>query len=153
MSLCSCLNHVQVFVLPQNRWTLDFCFSYFIRNVFAATFGSPMCAVFGTAPDGLHMPKSKRRHSGLRFCISSLSYLTQTEGHSSTFLSSLAKGHYALYEWNMKIHYTTQESANKFSFSLCFLVKIVSWSSLYFLFLISPLFSFDNVHECFKRCL
>lgn len=100
---CVCV-HVSViykclFCLSSAEWW-TFVSPYFIRNVFAVTFSacSPLCAVSGPAPDELHLPKSKRRHSCLCLCISSLSYLTQTEGHSSTFPLPLATGHNALYE-------------------------------------------------------
>lgn len=98
-----CLNHLQVLVLPQFSWVLDFYFLYFIRNVVAVTFSadSPQCALLGPAPNESHLLKSKRSRSCFCLSISLLSYLTQTEGHRSTFPPPLAKGHYVLYEtWN-----------------------------------------------------
>lgn len=143
LSVCSYFIHLQVLVLPQFSRVSDFCFSYFIRNVFAVRFStwSPLCAVFGPAPDALHLPKSKRRHSCLCLCISSLSYLTQTEEYNCTYPLPQAKGHYVLYETWKSI------TPLKDLQTIYFLGRILSWSNPFFppWFLIS-LFSIISMH-------
>lgn len=146
---CVCV-HVSViykylFCFCSDEWWTFVFFLYFIRNVFAVTFNarSPLCAVSGPAPDELHLPKSKRRHSCLCLCISSLSYLTKTEGHSSTFPLPLAKGHNALNETWKSITPLKDLQTNSFWRENPLLKLFVVPS------LISPLFSFDPFHACF----
>lgn len=54
--------------------SLQLSFFFTLSEMRAVTFSacSPLCAIFGLAPDELHLPKNKRRHSCL--CLSVLAH-------------------------------------------------------------------------------
>lgn len=87
-------------------------------------------------------PEVKRRNSCVCLWISSQSYLTQTEGHSTTFMSPLAKGHHVVYETlKNPLHHS------RICIQILLRGKILSWSNLFFLFV--SFWSFScTVHYC-----